>query len=80
MDLTVLRPYFCYVNELTFSKPSNTTYENFVFNYAQEEDRIRKLWLQLSEDTEKLHVRIIVANVNDADSASSHSPGGSTQR
>ena len=37
---------------------SNASYETFVRAYAQEEDRIRKLWLQLAKDQQKLLVRI----------------------
>ncbi|KAI1790598.1 hypothetical protein LXA43DRAFT_486213 [Ganoderma leucocontextum] len=32
----------------------NRAYEKFVFDYAQVEDQIRKLWLQLVHDQEKL--------------------------
>ncbi|KAI0717719.1 hypothetical protein C8T65DRAFT_640555 [Cerioporus squamosus] len=32
----------------------NSTYEKFVLDYAQVEDRIRKLWLQLLQEQQKL--------------------------
>ena len=35
---------------------SNASFETFVRAYAQEEDRIRKLWLQLGQDQKKLLV------------------------
>ncbi|PIL25918.1 hypothetical protein GSI_11671 [Ganoderma sinense ZZ0214-1] len=37
----------------------NSAYEKFVLDYAQAEDRIRKLWLQLAHDQQKLLARIV---------------------